>query len=131
MSRVDSWTAQIDRFYAWREPIGNGPGGVAALIAERPVSIVIVRAAGMLAPQTVRIDLDTRLMNTERMGTGVSSSLTSKQRVILMGYKNYEGANDTDIAFGDTFLYDGQQFVVGKVEMGFTDRLLAEATGEG
>lgn len=137
MGRADAWTAVTTRFLNWRDGLGEMPGNVAALIAERPVSIVIVRQNPVthvkttLAAQTVRLDLDSRLLSEEVMARGVSSALTSKQRWILLGYRNCLGYDDTDVEYSDTFLLDGQQYVIYKVEALFTDRIIAQARAEG
>lgn len=133
MSRLDNWVAQTDRFYQWRASPNDGPGAIAALIAERPISIVITRqdptthAKTVLAAQAVRIDFDTRLGSVEKTSPVPSSALMVKQRIVLLGFKNNPIIDDTDLAFGDTFLFDGQQMVIKNVEIGYTDRVLAQA----
>lgn len=135
--RAAVWTEYTTRFYAWREGIDQNADSAVALIAERPVVITVVRQDPVthvkttLTPQTVRIDLDARLIATERVGTGVSSAYTSKQKIIVLGYRNAAGYVDTDLKFGDYFQYQGQQMVIKKVETNNLDRLLAEAEAEG
>ncbi len=135
-SRMDNWVQNTARFYAWRDWAGDGPGSVAALIAENPVSIVVQRAAPgntntALAAQTVRIDLDTSMMARDMLGRGASSSLTNKQKVIITGYLNNPIVADTDLQAFDRFQYSGKHYTVRKVDVTLSDRLLAEADADG
>lgn len=137
MGRMSGWVSQTTRFYAWRGGLTDVDGGVPALIAEKPVSIVVVRqdptthAKTVLDAQTVRVELDSRLLAPLQYGRTPSSSVTNPQKVILLGYKNDRLVPDTDLALMDTFLLEGQQFTVRKIEATLADRLLAEAEAEG
>lgn len=137
-SRADVWTAITTRYVNWRQGIGQAPGGVAALIAEYSTSVVIVRqdpvthAKTTLAAQTVRIDLDTSLRAPLEYGRAPSTSVTNKQRIVILGYlDDPTGIADTDMALMDSFYWHGQQFTVRKLEFMQGDRLIAEAEAEG
>ena len=137
MGRMDGWVSYTKRFYNWRGGLTQADGGVTSLIMEDPVSIIVVRQdpvthlKTVLAAQTVRITLDSRLLPSERIGTGVSSAYVSKQKMVVLGWKNDPLQVDTDLQFGDFFEFAGQQFVVKKIESSITDRLLAQAESEG
>ncbi len=138
MSRSDVWSALTQRFYSWRGGIGQAPGGVASLIAELPVSIIIVRqnptthAKQTLAAQTVRVDLATAMNAPLEYGRSPSSSVTNKQKVIVLGFFNSPtGEADTDLKLMDSFLWENQQFTIRKIEFMNSDRVIAEAEAEG
>lgn len=138
MGRIDTWSAITQRFFSWRGGIGQAPGGVAALIAELPVSIVISRqdptthAKVVLPAQTVRVDLDTSMRAPLQFGQTPSASVTNQQKVVVLGYFNDPtGVPDTDLALMDTFKYASQQWTIRKIEFMSGDRVIAEAEAEG
>lgn len=137
MGRLSGWVGQTQRFFAWRGGLTEVDGGVTSLIAENPISITVIRQDPVthvkttLAAQTVRIDLDSRLLPSEKIGTGTSSAYTSKQKMVVLGWKNDPIQPDLDIQFSDYFYVDGQQLVVKKVESLLQDRVLAQVEAEG
>lgn len=104
----------------------NRPYGVESIIADHPASIVIDGLGSRtVAAQTVRIDL-AGLSASEALSMG-ANALLSKQRLVVLGYKNHPTITDTDLQRGDEFPYTGQRYRVIKVESHFTDRIIAIA----
>lgn len=123
---INRWFGTSRVLGGWRGTEGR-PGSVAQMIADDPFSIVITRetsgVTSTLAAQTVRI-AQRGTHGTEaflRAGVG----FTSRQQVVVLGYKNHPTVTDTDIRYGDRFAHNGKYYTVTLLEKDFTDRLIA------
>lgn len=99
---------------------------VANIIADKPTTITVnSRLSGALpGAQVVRLDM---LASPVESDYGASMAVVATQKLLILGYKNHPGIDDTDLQEGDQFLADGNNYVVQKVENQFSDRLLATA----
>lgn len=97
----------------------------AARIAERPTSIVIIRAGAKLAAQTVRIE--PLSMPGERRERRGENAIVVNTAALVTGYKGHDTIADTNIRRGDRFLADGRMMTVTAVLVGVPDRTLAIA----
>lgn len=127
---INVWFGVTRVLDAWREREGR-PGSVAQIIADDPFSVVITREnsatniTSTLTAQTVRI-AQRGMGGTEafmRAGVGV----TSRQSVVVLGYKNHPTQTNTDIRYGDRFPYNSKYYAVTLVEKDFPDRIIALA----
>lgn len=123
---ISQWFGTSRVLDAWRGKEGR-PGSVAQMIADDPFTITVTREAGgvtsTLTVQTVRI-AQRGTHGTEaflRAGVG----FTSRQQVVILGYKNHPSVADTDLRYGDRFAYHGKYYTVTLIEKDFTDRLIA------
>lgn len=128
MPNYSGWLSTNSRARDWRGEDDPRPAGVAQMIADKPAEITIIRGGTALDEQTVRIDVFGSSVN-ERLGMG-SNAYTNTQRVLVLGYRNHDTIDDTDIQTQDEFAFDGNFYRVVKVESGFVDRVeaVAEAT---
>ena len=125
--RIDAWLGSGFALPSWRG--SDRSFGMSRMITAKESSIVIQRTIGAtkstLAAQLVRIEnIDN--VPFERIADG-ENAIVNGLRCIIIGYKNHPTIDDTDIAFGDRFYYEGQMFEVLQVEPGYTDRLIAVA----
>lgn len=128
MGRMKAWLTGRGRVSAWTDTSYRA-SSFGNVIADKPSSITINRAATQLAAQTVRLDL---VSGSTQEGTLVGGIGTAyRQRVLVTGYRNHPTERDLDIQVEDTFLYEEQFYRVVKVEPTLPDRVLAVAEADG
>lgn len=125
---INNWFGVTRVLDEWREKEGR-PGSVAQMIADDPFSVVITRqdavtqATTQLTAQTVRIAQRGTHGTEAFMRAGVG--FTSRQQVVVLGYKNHPIVTDTDIRYGDRFAWNNKYYSVTLVEKDFPDRMIA------
>lgn len=118
-SRIDAWGGNSF-------PLGGYLGGhdeaydTAQLIADKSVSITVIRGSSPLSAQTVR--LETLSSQKQMQGPG---GITYLIDAFVLGYKNHPTIANTDLKPGDRFAVGGVNFEVIMVQPGQTDTLQA------
>ena len=121
MTKADTWlgSAAILSGMVTQETRAND---TARRIAEKPTSIVVIRAGVAQAAQTVRIDsLDAPGEQTGEPGT------VARTRVLVIGYKDHATIANTSLQRGDRFKVSGVMYDVIDITPGISGRLLAFA----
>ena len=121
MSRINGWLTNTFPLSAWRDD--HDPGvDTARVIADKAVSITILRGGSTLGAQTVRI---------EEMGGGKQVQNTGGAAFIadavVIGYKGHPTIANTDILPGDRFAHNGVRYQVVSLVPGLTDAVQAYA----
>lgn len=92
----------------------------AFMIADKPTSILVIRAGSPMADQTVRIEE----MRGNRQVT-TSAGQVYQVDAIILGYKGHATIADTNLQPGDRFAVAGVRYEVVMLVVGLTDGLQA------
>lgn len=127
MNRADRWLGSV------RPPTGNTEVrgyDTARTISDRPSVIVVSRLVDgvtvQLPPQTVRLEPVQNIRESNEQRDPVVTS--SKQYVVVMGYKDHPTIPDTDLKRADLFFYQERIFEVVEFIQTVPGRLLASAS---
>lgn len=124
MSRLDSWLGTTP-LSTWLDDHDQAVD-TAALIADKPTSITVVRGATTLSAQTVRID---SLSGSRQITT--SAGQVHQADGLILGYKGHPTIANTDIKPGDRFALGGVKYEVIALVPNLLDSLQAYAKVSG
>lgn len=111
MPTINQWMTTTDKAGRWKAEIENAGRSLHELhrfIAEKSVSIVLIRNSVSLSAQTVRIE-QTRIQPDVNVGP---AGREHRSNAVLLGYKDHPTIPDLDIKAGDKFEVDGTSFEV-------------------
>lgn len=121
MSRADNWAGNIKPMENW--DYESRSMDTARLIAEKPITITLIRNGIALSPQTVRVEPyrhphEQNAQNSWRVSLGA---------VVIVGYREHPTIPNTDIQRDDNFLYQDQLYTVVNFLSAVRDRLIVIA----
>lgn len=120
MSRIDDWaTGSLPNDWVRDRDLSIDLG---ELINDKPTTITVIRAGVARDPQTVRIEG----LSSSRQALSPAGQVFTVDAVII-GYKGYPPAIDTDLKPGDRFVVAGVRYEVIMLIPGLTDSLQAYA----
>ena len=114
MNRGDQWMNSSRRDDGWIDQ--SIPNDYQRIIHEKSVSIFVIRERVKLDPQTVRIESIDNVPFERFAGGQARLAFVNGTRVRIYGYKNHPTTANTDIQFGDRFLWEDQLFEVLQVQ---------------
>lgn len=123
MPDINSWAGNTFPLGDWLDDI-HAAVDTARILADKAVSVVLVRAGAELAAQDVRIeDLRDRPRRYQ-----TEAGETALAEILVLGYSGHPTITDTDIQRGDRFALDGVSYKIVAVVPGLQYSLQAFAT---
>jgi len=120
---VDAWAGNTFPLGDWLDDI-HASVDTARILADKAVSVILVRARAELAAQSVRIeDLRDRPRRYQ-----TEAGETALAEILILGYSGHPTITDTDIQRGDRFALDGAGYKIVAVVPGLQHSLQAFAT---
>ena len=119
------WLGDTESAGTWLDMGIDRARDTARRIAQKPTTITVVRSGVTAWTETVRLEAyQNPIERTNPTNT------TSKQKVLVIGYKGHPAIDDTDLQRGDRFKVGEQLFEVIDEAVGLTDRLIMYAEAQ-